>query len=212
MCLNEEMSRIRVINGKVLSVIFDGISRLGEALAIMLQFVTDDWKITQNLIRVQMLSKSLCGEELARELISVLSVTYSIPSNNILGVMRDRASVNNVAMQTLKIVYPLLLDIGCYSHTIDHVGDNFKTPILSEFISAWINLFSRSPKLWKSKTGRSMSSYSTTRWWSKWEVIKQVLLYFGDVHPFLLENEDTGPNLRPKLLDYFNHTLKLAHL
>ena len=33
------------------------------------QFVTDDWKITQNLIRVQMLSKSLCGEELARELI-----------------------------------------------------------------------------------------------------------------------------------------------
>ena len=70
----------------------------------MLRFVTDDWKITQNLIRVQMLSKSLCGEKLARELISILSVTYSIPSNN----MRDRASVNNVAMLTLKIVYPLL--------------------------------------------------------------------------------------------------------
>ena len=64
--------------------------------------------------------------------------------------MRDRASVNDVTMQTLKIVYPLLLDIGCYSHTIDHVGDNFKTP------SAWVNLFSWSPKarlLWKSKTG-----------------------------------------------------------
>ena len=43
--LNEEMSRIRrVINGKVLSVIFDGTSRRGEALAIVLQFVTDDWK------------------------------------------------------------------------------------------------------------------------------------------------------------------------
>ena len=31
-----------VINGMVLSVIFNGTSRLGEALAIVLRFVTDD--------------------------------------------------------------------------------------------------------------------------------------------------------------------------
>ena len=68
-----------------------------------------------------MLAKSLTGEELARELISVLSVTYSITSNSLLAVMRDGASVNNVAIQTLKIVYPLVIDIRCFSHTIDHV-------------------------------------------------------------------------------------------
>lgn len=38
-----------------------------------------------------MLAKSLTGEELARELISVLSVTYSITSNSLLAAMRDGA-------------------------------------------------------------------------------------------------------------------------
>ena len=49
-----------------------------------------------------------------------------------------------------------------------------------------------------------MASYSATRWWSKWEVIKQVMLSFGDVEPFLRENDDVGPALRPKLLALFD--------
>jgi len=49
-----------------------------------------------------------------------------------------------------------------------------------------------------------MSSYSKTRWWSRWEVIKQVMLSFGDVEPFLLENEDIGKSLCPKLLAHFS--------
>jgi len=36
------------------------------------------------------------------------------------------------------------------------------------------------------------------------EVIKQVMLSFGDVEPFLLENEDIGKSLRPKLLAHFS--------
>ena len=42
----------------------------------MVRYITDDWKIKQKLVRLQMLAKS--GEELARELISVVSVTYGI--------------------------------------------------------------------------------------------------------------------------------------
>ena len=119
-----------------MSVIFDGTSRLGEALAIVIRYITDDWKIQQNLIRLQMLAKSLCGEELARELISVLSVNYSIATNQLIACMRDRSTVNNTAVRTLKIVCPQLIDIGCFSHTIDHVGEHFVTPNLSEFVSS----------------------------------------------------------------------------
>ncbi len=60
--------------------------------------------------------------------------------------MHDRASVNNVAVRTMKIVFPQLLHIGCFSHTLDHVGENFSTPILDKLVSGWINIFSRSPK------------------------------------------------------------------
>ena len=92
-----------------------------------------------------MLSKSLTGEEVARELISVLSITYGIRSNHLLAAMRDRASTNNIVMQTLKIAYPSIVDIGCFSHTIDHVGSCFDTPTLSDFITLWISLFVRRP-------------------------------------------------------------------
>lgn len=155
-CISKE------IKNKYVSIIFDGTSRIGEALAIVVRFVNDEWKIQQRLVRMQMLSKSLT-EEVARELISVVSVNYGISSGYILGAMRDRASTNNVAMQTLKVIYPSIVDIGCFSHTIDHVGGNFKTPILSDFITPWLLLFSHSPKtrlLWKTQTNKSMKSYS----------------------------------------------------
>ena len=127
--LKEEESRIHSeIDGQQLSVIFDGTSCLGEALAVVLHFVSSDWSVEQRLVRVQMLSKSLTSEEIARKLINVLSVTYSIHLNNLLAGMRDRASMNNVAMNTLKIVYPSIVDIGCFLHTIDHVGGRFNTP------------------------------------------------------------------------------------
>ena len=141
-----------------------------------------------------MVVKSLTGEELARELISVLSVTYGIGTQHLLAAMKDRASVNEVAVQTLKIVYPSLLSVGCFSHTIDRVGEQFCTPHLSEFITSWISLFSHSPKtriLWLDQTGRSMATYSVTRWWSCWEVIEQVSIQFGDVLLFL-QREDLG--------------------
>ena len=214
--LKEEENRLKEeISGKNISVCFDGTSRLGEALAIVVRFVGDEWTLEHRLIRMKMLSKSMTGEQLAREVLTVVSTTYGIKSEQILATMRDRSSVNNSAMNTISIIYPYLVDIGCISHTLNHVGENFKTPILTEFIHSWINLFSHSPKaklLWKSRVGQSMASYSSTRWWSKWEVIKMVLLKFGDIHPFLLENEDIGPSTRPKLLAFFSDQQKLAIL
>ena len=59
----------------------------------------------------------------------------------------DWVSVNNLAMQTVKFVYPFIVDIGCFSHTLDHVGDHFNTPNLKEVLHLWISLFSHSPGL-----------------------------------------------------------------
>ena len=126
-------------------------------------------------------------------------LTYSIHPIHLLATMSDRASTNNVAMHTLKIPYPLVVDIGC---SIDHVGSNFNTPTLSEFISLWISLFSHSPKTRLLRTELSMSRYTATRWWSKWEVVKQVMVYYGDIQHFLDKNDDIGASLQPKLLLY----------
>jgi len=125
--------------------------------------------------------------------------------------MHDHASVNTVAVRTLKVLYPNLLHFGCYSHTVDNVGDNFDTPILHEFGILWVRLFSHSPHarlLWRTPTGHSMCSYNKTRWWSRWEAYKQLLTSFGDVTPFLEQETTLAPTTRQRLLSITQDTQK----
>ena len=102
-------------------------------------------------------------------------------SDLIVGAMHDRASVNLVAMRIAKVIYQYILDIGCFSHTLDRVGENMKPPILDEFSKAWIGMFTRSPKTrerWRSLTGLPPPSYSVTRWWSRYEVLAKLMVMF----------------------------------
>uniref|UniRef100_A0A1X7U381 DUF4371 domain-containing protein n=1 Tax=Amphimedon queenslandica TaxID=400682 RepID=A0A1X7U381_AMPQE len=208
--LKEEKAQIKKeIEDKFVSVIFDGTSRLGEVLVVLLRYV-HQMKIEQRLVRVELLAKSLKGEEVARELISILSVTLGIKTGLFIAAMRDRASVNNVAVCTLSIVYPSLLDVGCIAHTLDHVGEKFQTTVLNNFVTQWISLFSHSPKyrlLWKTQTGISMKSYSKTRWWSRWEVMEQMLTHFNDI-PLFLGNEEVTSVTANKLSEVLVDTSK----
>ena len=178
---HEEVSQIKKeISGKHLSVIFDGTTHVEEALAVIVRYV-DDFQIKQRLACIKLLKKSMTGEELAR---------------------RDRASVNSVAMRTLSLIYPSILDVGCFSHTIDHVGENFKIPVLDTFTKHWVALFSKSPKArlaWKTFCGRPVPTYSETRWWSRWEVMKKIFEGFPDVEQFVKTSTDLAPATIGKL-------------
>ena len=77
--LSQEISQIsEELADQPVSVIFDGTTHLGEALAMVLHFVDSDINIHQRSVRVQLLAKSMTGEEIARELIHVLSVQYRV--------------------------------------------------------------------------------------------------------------------------------------
>ena len=110
---SQEVNLIKAeIANRPVSVVFDGTTRLGEAMAIVFRFVDDDLKVVQHLVRLQLLQKSMCGEEIARELITTLSVNYGISSDRLMAAMHDRAATNGVAMRTVKVIYPLLLDVS----------------------------------------------------------------------------------------------------
>ena len=70
------------------------------------------------------LVKSMTGEEIARELINTISAQYSISSNILVAAMHDRAAYNGVVLRTLKVVFPTIVDVGCFSHTLEMVGGN----------------------------------------------------------------------------------------
>jgi len=70
--------------------------------------------------------------------------------------MHDGASANKVAMHTLKVLYPAVLGIGCFSHTLNRLGEKFNAPYVNDFTIYWVSLFSHSFKvqaIWKQQTG-----------------------------------------------------------
>ena len=83
---SQEVNLIKAeIANRPVSVVFDGTTQLGEAMAIVFCFVDGDLKVVQRLVRLQLLQKAMCGEEIARELITTLSVNYGISSERLMG-------------------------------------------------------------------------------------------------------------------------------
>lgn len=187
--LNRELDSLRhLISGKPISIIFDGTTHVAEAFVVVVRFVDTEWVVCQKVSQLLLLSKSLSGEEVARLLVGVLSTKLGVLTTNVVAAMRDRASVNSVAMRTVRVLYNRIFDVGCLSHTLDHVGEKLNTPLVDEFFKNWIGIFSRSPKTrlaWTSSTGLPSPSYSTTRWWSRFEVLDQAFKVFGDVCSFV---------------------------
>ena len=145
--LNEEIDSLREqLSGKCLSIIFDGTTHVAEAFVVVVRYLDSEWVILQKVAQLLLLSKSLCGEEVARLLVDVLSTKLGVPTSNIVAAMRDRASVNSVEMRTVCVLYNRVFDVGCLSHTLDHVGEKMNTPFVDDFIKSWIGMFSRSPK------------------------------------------------------------------
>ena len=95
----------------------------------------------------------MSGEEIARELINVLTAQYGVSTSKLVAAMHDHAACNGVALRTIKVVYSSIVEVGCFFNTLDLVCSKFVTPCPSSFMVWWISLFSH------------------RRWWSKYEVI-----------------------------------------
>ena len=82
-----------------------------------------------------LITKSICGNELAREIINVPSITYGIHATNLVAVIKDGASVNGAAMWTVGVVYPEAAGITCFSHILNGVGEHFSMPNFSDLLT-----------------------------------------------------------------------------
>lgn len=151
-------------------------------------------------MRLEVLAKPLKRNELAQRPKTCFAVNHNFGPNILYVGMRDGAAVNGTAIKQLLLFYSNIMDVSCFSHTINNVGWHFVFRVLDTFLRHWVNLFAHNYNaklLWKERTGNSMCLHSNTRWWSKWELLKQASDYFGDVAPFLKENENLSPQNSP---------------
>jgi len=111
-----------------------------QAFIIVVRFASESWSIEQaslkvlnnDILKFGFLQKP---SQVTHELIRILGAQYDITSSEIEAVMRDYASVNNVAKRTLNFFYPVVLDVSCFSHTLNLVGDHYKLPNLLDFLN-----------------------------------------------------------------------------
>ena len=96
-----EKEKDNVKDVKEACVIFDRTARLGEALVIIIRFVQENFIPTQRIICLEILAKSLKGEELAQRLMSCLAVDYKLGPSTVIGAVRAGASVNGAALRQL---------------------------------------------------------------------------------------------------------------
>ena len=134
-----------------------------------------------------------------------------------IAAIRDGASVNQAALSRIRFIFPKTFNVVCFSHTLDNVGSHFVIPNLTEFGNLWIPLFSQSHKaglMWKELTGLKPKSYSETRWWSRWEVYKQLMEQFGNVQRIIddMVRENVAPQISRQLVDFFSHLNKVISL
>ena len=112
------------------------------------------------------MANSLKANELAQCLIKGLAADFAIRPDDLLAAMKDGTAVNQVILQQMRFYFPQLLDVNCFSHTIDNVGKHFEFHVLDTFARYWVSMFSHSPAVslaWKARTGTTMRSFSPTR-------------------------------------------------
>ena len=90
------------------------------------------------------------------------------------------------------------------------MGEKFNAPVLEKFMKHWISLFAHSPKaklMWRDRTGKTLKTYSPTRWWSKWGCIKEDLfLNYPYVTAFLADLSTSG-NVAPATASKLRHVI-----
>ena len=92
--LEQETSKVNSEIGGLL--IFDGRTHMCKALVIIVRFMG---------YLLMLLSKSLTGEELAMQIVTVISTELSVSPQLVSAEMRDRVSVDSVAMRTIVWCY-----------------------------------------------------------------------------------------------------------
>ena len=97
----KETLKSELTKAKAVSTIFDGSTRLGEALAIIVRFVDSNWNVQQRFVRLQVLAKSLKANKLTQCLIQALRSSLEF-----IGCNKGGASVNQAALQQVRFFYP----------------------------------------------------------------------------------------------------------
>jgi hAT family protein len=179
----EEMKIKAEIKDRDIGVIFDGAMRFTEAIVFILRYVkevTDEktkWEIMQKVAALHLIDSSIDGKQLAMIATDRLIKNFQISPSNIVSLMRDGCSLNNVCVRNLKAIFLCCDDISCCSHLLNRVLEYLDTPLIVKFTNKWFKLCAQSANFrfeFATFLNESVVRFSKKRWASRWECMAQL--------------------------------------
>ena len=188
------------------SVIFDGTTRLGEAINVVTRSITDDFVIRMRLVAFKTTKVHCNGEDLFRLILTTLQTKLGLDLKSCVAYARDSCATNNTAVKLLMPASANALNMLCFPHTLHNTGKHVAVPVLEEFMTPWLLLVPQpgAAKLrWEAILGRSCSKFSKVRWWSRWEIMQEIATNFSALPAFLadLDNNDIGDATTRKMIE-----------
>ena len=197
------------------SLIFDGTTRLGEAINMVTRSITNDFQIRMRLVAFKTTKVHTDGEALCRLILKTLQQVLGLDLDYCVAYARDSCSTNGTAVQGLLPHSVNAVSMLCFPHTLHNTGKHLKLSVLDTFMTPWLQLVAQpgAAKLrWKAIIGRAVASFSKVRWWSRWEIMNEIATNFGAVPAFLtgLDADEIGDATTKRMLDLItNHRQEL---
>jgi hypothetical protein len=187
------------------TVIFDGTTRLGEAINIVTRSITDDFMIRMRLVAFKTTKVHCDGDALFRLILTTLQTKLGLDLAYCVAYARDSCATNHSAVNLLMPASANALNMLCFPHTLHNTGKHLELPVLNEFMTSWLNLVPQpgGAKLrWEAILGKGCSKYSKVRWWSRWEIMQEIATNFGALPNFLadLDNNNIGDATTKKMI------------
>jgi hypothetical protein len=135
------------VEGKIVSVIFDGTDHFGELLIVFIRYWTgSEWK--QRLVRLRHSEHPLDTRSLAF-ILDRACLGVKIENSNVLGFIKDSVAVNFSAVSKLiaDSNYTMAENLPCWSHILNRIGKKFNLPLALTFIKSWSSFFAKSLKV-----------------------------------------------------------------
>lgn len=128
-----------------LCVIFDGTTRVGEVMAVVVRYCTKDFKLQQCL--TDCFTTLMTGAQMSGSLVRLLvqRVGPHIFERTI-AAARDSCSTNGAALRSIKVcALPDLVDVLCFSHTLhNNCAKHMNLLALEEWLTPWFQVMSHS--------------------------------------------------------------------
>ena len=204
--------------GGLFSLIFDGTTRLGEALNFIVRGCTADFRLLHRLTKFLTLESSLPGEDLATVLCHHLMRDLSATPQMLTALVRDSCPVNGVACRRVCSIFHATTDILCICHIVNCAGSRFQFRVLNTFISAYITLIGSSfaaLHLFTTllPTGETAKRHSNVRWFTTAEIMMQFAHNFDVIPSFIdaLRENDIGGATTETLAETFRQHAEQLH-